>query len=72
MKDHEIGEYTDCTHGENGTRKYGCIPCAIAWHKQQAAIAHAAVNRHVKALSHLSDELWARSLAAHDKGEPKP
>lgn len=29
---HEIGEYTGCDHGPDGSRLYGCGLCAIKWH----------------------------------------
>lgn len=72
MKDHEIGEYTGCTHGENGTRKYGCIPCALQWHTERQVDFALRAEHHLTMIRRLEDLQIARNLDAHDKGEPKP
>lgn len=69
MTDHEIGEYTGCTHGPNGARKVGCIPCALQWHTERQVDAALRAEHHLSRIRRLEDLLIARTLSAHDKGE---
>lgn len=64
MTDLEIGEFAGCTHGPNGKRKAGCIPCAIDWHTERQVFHAERAEFHAKMLHKLADEQIARKMEA--------
>ena len=71
LTDAQVGEYTECTHGENGGRLYGCIDCAIVWRTQQADKASKELARHEAWLYNLRAEKRRRAAEAAMRPTPE-